>query len=201
MLYCWEGFGRSFRVVKATYSGGSQVAARHYYYTSSWQILEERLATPTPYDLERQYVWGIGINELILRDRATEGLATLNERLYALQDTHFDVACLVDTMGEPVERYEYEAYGSPTALDGEFVPRSGSAYGWDVLYSGYLLDEETGLYYVRYRYYHARLGCWITRDPLFDNWAEHLFKGSGSPFEVYAGFYSYGHRFYSPGLG
>jgi RHS repeat-associated protein len=35
-----------------------------------------------------------------------------------------------------------------------------------VLYSGYRLDPESGLYQVRYRQYHPTLGRWVQRDPL-----------------------------------
>jgi RHS repeat-associated protein len=166
--------GRNYRLVKETYEDGSQVAEYHFYYTSRWQLIEERLASPNPDDVRKQYVWGIGINELILRDRDTGGTSELDERLYALQDTHYDVTCLVDKDGQPVERYEYEAYGKPQVLEADFDPRTTSDYDWEVLYSGYLLDSETALYYVRYRYYHATLGQWITRDPLFDNWGGHM---------------------------
>jgi RHS repeat-associated protein len=166
--------GRSYRTEKALYADGSQTEARHFYYSSRWQVLEERLSTPTPYDLVAQYVWGIGINELIVRDRSTGGSPTLNERLYGLQDSHFDVVCAVNTGGTAVERYEYEAYGKPSYYDGDYAPIASSAYDWTVLYSGYLRDEETSLYYVRYRYYHDTLGLWITRDPLFDNWGEKM---------------------------
>jgi RHS repeat-associated protein len=88
--------------------------------------------------------------------------------VYALQDTHYDVACMVDAYGNPLERYEYEAYGKPSFLGADFNPRTTSDYAMPVLYSGYLYDYETALYYVRYRYYHDTLGLWITRDPLLD---------------------------------
>jgi len=40
-----------------------------------------------------------------------------------------------------------------------------SAFENRVLYSGYGLDPETGLYHVRARYYHPDLGRWAQRDP------------------------------------
>jgi RHS repeat-associated protein len=168
MEYAYDG--RSFRIVKETYSEGSQVEERHHYFTSSWQLIEERVATPTPDDVEAQYVWGLGINELILRDRDITGDGTLNERLYALQDSHWDMCAVTDTSGTVKERYEYQAYGKAEVLDASFNARSSSSCDWNVLYSGYQLDGEAGLYCVRYRYYHSELGCWITRDPLFDHW-------------------------------
>ena len=41
-----------------------------------------------------------------------------------------------------------------------------SVYKNDVLSAGYQFDSETGLYCVRFRYYHPKLGTWLQRDPL-----------------------------------
>ncbi|MEM7393243.1 MAG: hypothetical protein AAF492_12935, partial [Verrucomicrobiota bacterium] len=43
---------------------------------------------------------------------------------------------------------------------------------------------KTGLYNARYRDYHAELGRWLTRDPLFNQWGGHLYgsvSGAGGP--------------------
>ena len=178
--------GRSFRVKKTL--GEDEW---HLYYTSHWRLIEERLATPTPADLRRQYVWGLGINDLILRDRDTDRDGVLDERLYALHDSHWDMCAVVGTDGAVVERYEYEAYGTPRVLDPAFLGRAGSVCGWKVLYSGHLFDAETGLYAMRYRFYHPALGVWVTRDPLFDHWNKRVAR-QGS---------HYGYRYYSPELG
>jgi len=60
----------------------------------------------------------------------------------------------------------YDPYGNVTVLDADFSPDADgvSDYANPVLYGGYWRDAETYLYHVRYRYYHPRLGCWITRD-------------------------------------
>jgi RHS repeat-associated protein len=41
-----------------------------------------------------------------------------------------------------------------------------SGFQWETLYGAYRYDAESGLYQVRYRYFHPRLGRWIARDPL-----------------------------------
>jgi len=173
--------GRSYRVSKD--AGGEE---RDFYYTSSWQVIEER----TSGDVRAQYVWSIGINELVLRDRDAGG-GSLSERLYALQDSHWDVCAVVDETGKVVERYEYQAYGKPQVLKPDFTNRGTSNYDWQVLFQGSPLDAETGLYYVRYRYYHPTLGLWITRDPLFDHWGQWLVGQGGS------GGGDYGYKYYS----
>jgi hypothetical protein len=85
--YAYDGAKR--RIVQKSYTGGVLDETRHLYYTqpSSWQVLEERLGTsPDSADPERQFVWGLRyiddyIDDLVLRDRDTDGNGSLDERL------------------------------------------------------------------------------------------------------------------------
>lgn len=144
---------------------------RHYYYSTQWQVLEERLGTsPDSASAERQFVWGQRyIDDLVLRDRSPTNNATLSERLYALQDANWNVVAVTDDGGDVQERYRYSAYGTPTFLQPDFTPRSPdeSDVDWETLYCGYRWDAETGLYQVRWRYLNSTVGRWITRDPRF----------------------------------
>jgi len=77
-----------------------------------------------------------------------------------------NVTALVDTSGTVLERVVYDPYGNPTFYDGSWTsPSATSSYDNVVLYCGYHLDAETGLYHVRHRSYHPRLGRWMQRDP------------------------------------
>jgi len=72
----------------------------------------------------------------------------------------------VDTSGTVLERVVYDPYGNPTFYDGSWTtPAATSSYENVVLYCGYHLDPETGLYLVRRRVYHPTLGRWVQRDP------------------------------------
>jgi len=79
-----------------------------------------------------------------------------------------NVTCLVDTGGDALERYIYDAYGTPTVLDADWSADADnvSDYMNNILFAGYCYDWETGLYHVRLRPYHAPLGRWLVRDPL-----------------------------------
>ena len=159
----YDGLNR--RTVKLTYSGGVLSETRHFFYSASWQVLEERVGSST--SPNRQFVWGQGYaDNLVLRDRDTTGSGTLNERFYALQDPNQNVTGLVDTTGAVQERYAYSAYGMPAFLTGNFGPRSASQFAWEILMGGYRWDVESSLYAVRLRQYHPNLGCWLSRDPV-----------------------------------
>jgi hypothetical protein len=131
--------GQNWRTTK-TSSG----TVRHYYYSSTWQALEERLGTTTT--PERQFVWGSRyIDDLILRDRDTNGDGTLDERLYPMQDANWNVTAIANTSGVVQERYSYQAYGTTQDLTPSFTPRSSSSFNWEMTYGSYRFDPETAL--------------------------------------------------------
>jgi RHS repeat-associated protein len=158
------------RTIKQSYTSGTLSETRHLYYSSAWQVLEERVGTST--NADRQFVWGLRyIDDLVLRDRDTTGGGTLNERFYALQDPNWNVVGLSSSSGSIQERYSYDAYGMPTFLTAAFGSRSSSSYAWETLYAGYRYDADAGLYLARNRILDPRTGSWGQRDPLEDIYA------------------------------
>ncbi|MFM7213877.1 MAG: RHS repeat-associated core domain-containing protein [Verrucomicrobiota bacterium] len=145
--YQYDGAFR--RVTKVTSSG-----TRHYYYSDQWQVLEERLDASTSAD--RWFVWGErSIDDLILRHRSSE-------RLYALGDA-LNITAVISTAGAVQERYGYTGFGTVRYLNASFGTGSNS-YDWETLFASYRYDTGSGLYQVRYRYYHTGLGRWASRD-------------------------------------
>ena len=71
--------GCNFRVVRKDYSAGMLTDTRHFYYTSAWQMLEERVdSSASP---NRQFAWGLRyIDDYVLRDCDTSGSGTLDAR-------------------------------------------------------------------------------------------------------------------------
>jgi RHS repeat-associated protein len=65
-----------------------------------------------------------------------------------------------------LERYGYDGFGTPRYMTGNFGNRSSSSYGWETLFAAYRYDLESGLYQVRHRYLHPKLGRWGSRDPI-----------------------------------
>ena len=83
---------------------------------------------------------------------------------YYLYNAHGDVTALTDSTGEIVNNYSYDPWGR-IILQTENVPN-------DIKYAGEYQDSETGLIYLRNRYYDPAIGRFITEDPAKDrlNW-------------------------------
>ncbi|MCI8596730.1 MAG: RHS repeat-associated core domain-containing protein [Clostridia bacterium] len=111
-----------------------------------------------------------------------EGLCAVqhgSEKYYYRHNAQGDVIALLDTSGKVVVKYEYDAWGSCKVFD---------AQGNDITYKendetrvlyknelgnlnpfryrGYYYDVETGLYFLKTRYYDPEIGRFITIDDL-----------------------------------
>ena len=159
----YDGLGR--RTIKKVYKEGSLSETRHFYYSTSSQVLEERVDSDT--DPTQQFLWGIRfVDDLVLRDKDTTGNGTLNERLYSLSDPRFSILAITDNTGAVKERYAYAGFGRSDVFGPDFRSRSSSSYNWEYRYTGRRLDLETAIYYFRARFYHAELGRFVSRDPI-----------------------------------
>jgi RHS repeat-associated protein len=180
--YAYDGLHR--RVSRTKYNSGSPEFTRRMYYTDQWQVLEERQVEDSEWLLNKQYVWGIRyIDELILRDNDTSDPinGTLNQRHYALQDANFNVVAIIGSTGSVVRRYSYDAYGHSTTLEADYTP-GAYEYDFEYRYAGYRWDYETHLLQVRNRWYHPRMGRWVSRDPIGYEDSVNLFAyGKGNP--------------------
>jgi RHS repeat-associated protein len=162
--YKYDGLGR--RVSKAIAGGDTY----DDYYNAAWQLIEQR-KTPSggSSSVYVQYVWSARyIDAPVCRFRDADGNAGngLEECVYYLTDANMNVTALANSSGNVVERYVYDSFGQASIYDNTWTnTRSTSSYGNDVLFAGYRLDSETGLYHVRNRMYHPMLG-WMQRDPL-----------------------------------
>jgi RHS repeat-associated protein len=115
------------------------------------------LGVPT---LARTYVWGSYVDELLMYVQGATKRFVLANHLYS-------VAAVTDASGVVQERYRYDAYGARTVLNAAgttVLPATTVANQYS--FTGRYIDSETGLLYVRARYYSAGLGRFTTRDPL-----------------------------------
>jgi RHS repeat-associated protein len=170
VTYRYDGLNRRVRKCVGTEPG--EDAWDDFYHNTSWQVLEVRHAEIAhPQD---QYLWGGNyIDAAVVRWHDGNWDGDYNDGcdnvLYYTYDGNFNVTALVKTDGTVFERYAYDAYGAVTVLEPDFSADPDNipdGYGQnEILYCGYRHDPESGLYCVRHRYYHPRVGRWISRDP------------------------------------
>ena len=73
-----------------------------------------------------------------------------------------DIVAILDENGNTVVSYGYDAWGAPLWCTGELAETLGKVQPFR--YRGYVFDEETGLYYLRSRYYNAQWGRFVNAD-------------------------------------
>jgi RHS repeat-associated protein len=78
-----------------------------------------------------------------------------------------------DQSGGVVATYAYDAYGQPTASTGSVAN--------PFRYAGQYRDAESGLYYLRARYYDPATQQFLTRDPLVAATEQAYAYAGGSP--------------------
>ncbi len=122
---------------------GYTTEVTNYLYDRQNVILETDAST----NVKARYIKGI--NYIAKADAAG------NESYY-LYNGHGDVVQTVDAAGVVQNQYDYDIWGTPTLT----VETTGNA----IRYTGEFYDEETGLYYLRARYYDPNLGRFTTED-------------------------------------
>jgi RHS repeat-associated protein len=140
--YQYDAVGR--RQIKVDNTGHK---TRYIYHGE--QVLTE-VEGSTGY-LQRRYVYGPGIDRPIL-------MQTNDGSVYFYHyDRQGSVIALSDLSGQVVERYRYGPFGEST---------DQSALGNPYRYTGRRLDDESGLYYYRARYYDPASGRFLEADPI-----------------------------------
>jgi RHS repeat-associated protein len=136
---------------------------RDLYFSSQWQVLEERVGGV----VQARNVWStVYVDGLVLRDQSSQGNGVLDQRLYVQQDANWNVTALVDSSGNVLERYVYDPYGAVSVLTPTWGARSVSSYNWLYLHQGGRYDPATGLYNFRERDYSPTLVRWLQNDPV-----------------------------------
>ena len=77
-----------------------------------------------------------------------------------------DVIAILDADGNVVVSYAYDAWGMPIGKSGTLAETLGTLNPFR--YRGYVFDEETGLYYLRSRYYNPQCGRFVNADVLMN---------------------------------
>ena len=83
-----------------------------------------------------------------------------------------DVVGILDSTGALVVEYKYDAWGKLLSTTGSLADTLGKRNPFR--YRGYIYDEESGLYYLRSRYYNPEIGRFINADIIENVEAEDL---------------------------
>ena len=78
--------------------------------------------------------------------------------MYYHQDGLNSVKALTDISGNIIVNYDYDAWGNPVGT----MPSIANPF----TYTGREYDKETGMYYYRARYYDAKVGRFVSKDPI-----------------------------------
>jgi RHS repeat-associated protein len=139
-------------------------------YTSAYKYGQDGLRYQKTFNNKTySYSYNIDGNLSKINDgTTTDNFTWANGRVYAKKDgkdnkTYYyiyngfgDVIQLVDSNGNIVNSYTYDAWGNPTSKQ-ETVSNP-------FRYRGYIYDDETGMYYLKARYYDPSYGRFLTED-------------------------------------
>jgi RHS repeat-associated protein len=164
--YQYDALGR--RVAKTVQNGMSSTTT--VFVHADKQVLAEYPSGTAASSPDKEYVYGTYVDELIaLIDRTALGStgAGSDEIFYAHQSHQYHVIALTDASGNVFERYAYTPYGDLFILNASGTSaKTASDIGNVVTYTGQRFDPEAGLYHFKARPLQARLGRFISRDPL-----------------------------------
>ena len=105
-----------------------------------------------------------GLTGIIYR-KTSDGAKT-----YYVTNNHGDVTKLVNSTGTVIQTYTYDEFGNVTSSTGtDTIPFK---------YCGEYYDWESGLIYLRARYYSPKLGRFISEDPIRDDLNWYVYCGS-----------------------
>lgn len=141
--FSYDGDDLRVRKTVKKSSGNYTEEVTNYLYDRQHVILE----TDGTGNIKARYVKGI--NYIARIDGS-------NKLSYMLYNGHGDVVQTVSQTGNVENRYDYDIFGMPTLTI--------ESYSCSIRYAGEYYDAETGLYYLRARYYNPQIGRFISED-------------------------------------
>ena len=104
-------------------------------------------------------------------------MVEFNGALYSyVHNLQGDIVGIVDSAGSLVVEYKYDAWGKPTLVRTLTTAYEVLAELSPFRYRGYVFDEETGLYYLRSRYYNSVWKRFISADSVQDSGSSILYS-------------------------
>lgn len=147
--YRYDALGR--RVAKVDGLSGDVTR----YVLDGWNVVEERDDSGA---VAASYVYD---------ERGLPIAMQRSGKLYFYHYNHLgSIESVTNSDGDVVEQYRYDPFGGVTVADGAGNALPSSQIDNPFFFAGQWRDSESGLYYMRHRYYSASLGRFTSRDPL-----------------------------------
>ena len=175
-----KGIGANYKydengIRKSKYVVESNKSVTKEYITSNGEVVAEKVTTNL-YNSDNELT-GTS-TEVVSYTRGADGklvsmtktdMSTNNSTTYYyITNIQGDVEAIVDSDGNEVVRYSYDAYGRVTGITGSLKDSLGEMNPFR--YRSYYFDSESGFYYLQSRYYSPLMGRFINGDDrLVDN--------------------------------
>ena len=107
--------------------------------------------------------------EFIYDNSGVAGIVYNNATYVYRKDAQGNICAILDSSGNVVVQYKYDAWGNHSVQDANGADINDAAHVGSVnpfRYRGYYYDTETGLYYLKSRYYDPEVGRFITIDDI-----------------------------------
>ena len=107
--------------------------------------------------------------EFLYDDAGVSGIKYEGATYMYHRDGQGNIAALIDSSGNVVVKYEYDAWGNHEVYDGSGTKITQGTHVGRVnpyRYRGYYYDEELKLYYLKTRYYDPEVGRFINADDI-----------------------------------
>ena len=90
------------------------------------------------------------------------GMSAGRERYFYTRNAQNDITGLIDENGVSVVQYQYDSWGKLLGITGSLASTIGKRNPFR--YRGYYYDDETGMYYLKNRYYDSEIKRFICAD-------------------------------------
>jgi RHS repeat-associated protein len=149
-------------------------SATTVYIYDGWNPIAEYNTT---FALIKTYTWGIDLSGSMQGAGGVGGLLSVTDSTgtyFPTFDGNGNVSEYLDSTGNIVAHYEYDAFG-------KIVVATGSKFNdFAHRFSTKPLDLTTGLYYYGYRFYDPETGRWPSRDPIEEEGGVNLYGFVGN---------------------
>ena len=107
--------------------------------------------------------------EFIYDQSGIAGIKYNNATYFYRKDAQGNIAAILDSNGNIVVEYKYDSWGNHAVLDANGADIASATHIGNLnpfRYRGYYYDTETGLYFLKTRYYDPEVGRFITIDDI-----------------------------------